>query len=365
MFFVVGHFGKEFYIGMVSAQNWVNNFTVDIASPNVGSAFLSIPFLNIKRHETLYEGSTTLTISSSIDRSGTFTENLGVYLRTDVPVAVYVTWRPAPSVADSYLALPVCSLGTRYTTASYDPCSVCVSDRSEMMVFALHNNTAISIDGPYNNGSTLTLNDYDVYKQESQKDISNTEILSDKPVAVISGTSCSSVPHDIDYCDIILEQMIPQHAWDKTFIIFPIYPKSGYILKVFSNNNATVCLKNSTRTTCNSSQTNEEYLMGTEPTVVTALDPISVVQYGIGKLYDNIDGGPFMTVMPGLNNYLNVYHFIIPNVYAPLTNYLAISIHSTEVGGLLLDGSQLVHVKSYAIPDPFSKYTVLIAKVTA
>ncbi|XP_053372719.1 uncharacterized protein LOC128546333 [Mercenaria mercenaria] len=104
--------------------------------------------------------------------------------------------------------------------------------------------------------------------------------------------------------------------------------------------------------------------MGTGPVIITSNDSISVVQYGVGQDYDQIDADEFMTVIPGIGNYLNSYYFFIPRIYSSLTNRLSIVVPSTEAGGLRLDGSQLTSAKSYSVPDPFSNYTVLIIPVT-
>lgn len=105
--------------------------------------------------------------------------------------------------------------------------------------------------------------------------------------------------------------------------------------------------------------------MGTEPVVVTSNGSVSVVQYGVGQKYDNIDGDPFMTAVQGTTNYLNQYYFVIPNVYASqsTTNYLCVIVPSADTGGLLLDGAPLVPTKKYSVPGPYSNYTVLITTI--
>ncbi|XP_053372892.1 uncharacterized protein LOC128546418 [Mercenaria mercenaria] len=227
------HYGKEFYIGMIAGRTWTPDFQIDIASKEKGNMYLDIPHLNIHRNQSLSKGDTTLTVSNALIRGGTFIENRGIYLSADVPVAVYVTWKAVSYVTDTYLALPLSSLGTRYTVASYDPFNV--------------------TDG--NNRITIVrLDCQDVHQLSSQTDISNIAIWSDKPVATISGTSCAFVPHDVGNCDMLLEQIIPvSSAWDTMFIVPPIFPKLGYLVKVFSANNAKYCLKTVSTTLCNQS----------------------------------------------------------------------------------------------------------------
>ncbi|XP_053372889.1 IgGFc-binding protein-like [Mercenaria mercenaria] len=366
------HFGKQFYIGMTAGSTSTLDFQIDIASKENGNMYLDIPYLNIHRNQSLSKGDTTLTVSNALIRGGTFTENRGIYLSTDVPVAVYVTWKSFSTVTDTYLALPLSSLGTRYTVASYDPCppsaaADCTPERSTMMIIGAHDNTTVNVTDGNNRITIVRLDCQDVHQLSSQTDISNTTVWSDKPVTVISGTSCAFVPHSIFFCDMLLEQMIPPSAWDKYYIVPPIFPKLGFLLKVFSikdHGNTTFCLTNISQTLC-SQPLKKEYLMGTEPVLITSNASINVVQYGVGQKYDSIDGDGFMTVIPGINNYLNSYYFVIPNIYSSFENRLSIVVPSTYVGGLRLDGLSLVPEKTYSVPDPFSNYTILIISITA
>ncbi|XP_053409055.1 uncharacterized protein LOC128559931 isoform X2 [Mercenaria mercenaria] len=355
------HYGKEFYIGMLAEDTWTPDFQIDIASKEMGNAYLDIPYLNIHRNQSLSKGDTTLMVSNTLIRGGTFTENRGIYLSADVPVAVYVTWKAISDVTDTYLALPLTSLGTRYTVASYDPCC---GYKSGMMVIGAYDNTTVTITDRSNRNTSFSLKALHVHQLSSQTDISNMVIWSDKPVAAISGTSCANVPHHVGNCDMLLEQMIPsQSSWDTMFIVPPIFPKLGYLVKVFSVSNAKFCFKNVSTTLCNQSY-KDEYLMGTGPVIITSNASISVVQYGVGQDYDQIPSDEFMTIIPGKGNYLNKYYFVIPRLYSSLTNRLSIVVPTTEAGGLRLDGSLLTSAKSYSVPDPFSNYTVLIINVT-
>ncbi|XP_053409053.1 uncharacterized protein LOC123561572 isoform X2 [Mercenaria mercenaria] len=357
------HYGNQFYIGMIAARNWTTDFQIDIASKSNGNLYLDIPYLNLRRNETLQRGSTILTVNNSLIRAGTFTENRGIYLSTDVPVAVYVTWQAHPKVMDTYLALPLSSLGTRYIVASYDPCSLCKPDRSEMIIIGVHDNTMITVTDRYKRNTTLKLNALDAHQLSNTKDISNTAIVSDKQVTVISGTSCANIPHGVFQCDLLLEQMIPSFSWKKAFIVPPVFPKLGFLLKIFSENNAAACITNSSRTVCYHSN-QEEYIMGTDPAIITSRDSISVVQYGVGERYDFIDADEFMTVIPGIENYLNSYYFVIPQNYSSLANRLSITVPSSNAGGLRMDGMSLAPDKTYSVPDPFSNYSVLIINIT-
>jgi hypothetical protein len=160
--------------------------------------------------------------------------------------------------------------------------------------------------------------------------------------------------------------MVPTSHWQKSFIVPPVFPKQGFVLKILTIHNETVRIKNTTNTINNFSSILPygEILMGTDPVVVTSAAAISVFQYGVGHYYDNVHGKPFMTVIPGISNYLNNYYFVVPSLYNDLNNFLSVIVPSSLVQELYLDGSSLKVIKQYNVPDPFSNYTVIIAYIT-
>lgn len=251
---------------------------IDIASQQDGSALMSIPYLNINQSSIISKGSTTLNISGTIMKEGTFVETRGIHIQTDVPVALFVSFNLTIRTRDTYLALPTTALGTSYKVASYYPS---VKDKSVVSAMGIKMNTTV-----YNNFQNITifsLRSLSVWQQESDIDITGTYIESDKIIAVVSGSPCVKIPRDISDCDYLIEQMIPIKNWKMNIIVPPIFPKTGFVVKILITQNETVCLKNNTNTMCHNLivLSDHEYMMGTEPVVVTSAADISVVQYGI------------------------------------------------------------------------------------
>ena len=96
---------------------------------------------------------------------------------------------------------------------------------------------------------------------------------------------------------------------------------------------------------------------GTEPLTIIATAPVMVVQFGLGRFYDNVYGNPFMTTVPALSNYANDYIFPSPSHLdnVQVINTVAITIKRRDVDGLRLNGqplqvqSQTLKVKSLSI----------------
>jgi hypothetical protein len=247
--------------------------------------------------------------------------------------------------------------------ASYDP----VNDYYPAFysIFGMKENTSVTTNFK-NQTTSFTLQPLSVRQHDSQQDLTGTYIVANQDFAVISGAACAYIPRHFHYCDYIVEQMVPTRHFQKNFIVPPVFPKQGFVLKILTIQNETVCITNTTNTICNISSILPDggMLMGIDPVVVISAEPISVVQYGVGYYYDRVKGGPFMTVIPGIGNYLNEYYFVVPSVYIYLNNYLSVIVPSSQAHELYLDGSSLTVIKQYNVPDPFSNYTVIIANIT-
>lgn len=333
---------------------------MDIASKKEGSLYYSIPYLNINRNETLRQGNTSIDINSTLTDRGNFTEQRGIFISTNVPVAVIMTSFYSASM-DSYLALPISALGFHYRVAAYKPENKAVYQNAVILVIAAFANTSVTLRGYDIKTTSQVLNKLFVYQISSSADLTNTEIIANKPVAVISGNRCATVPHNVPACDMLLEQMIPIESRQAgTYIVPPFLRSKGFLLKILTNSSDTFCLQNSTRTFCNTSRhlPEEKFLMGTDPVVVTSSEHISVVQYGLGSDYDSVDGDPFMTLIPSIDNYLNEYYFVIPTAYSTFSNYISVIVPMSKVNGLLLDGSIATARLQYAVPG--MNFTVLL-----
>ena len=343
---------------MITNVNTVD-ITLDIASENQGMVEVYVPFLNLNHTETLNIGHTTYNISKSLVKPGNFIGKRGIQVKTTSPVAIYVTSFHTATTG-TYLALPTNSLGQLYMASSYP----IKGDYSEIAIVSVFPNTTISI----NNQISVTLDILYNYQMVSTSDQTATVVSSTKPVSVIAGSSCSFIPLSSRECDMIVEQMIPVSMWTNTYIIPPLPPKSGYLARVQTINSTYICLKNKTDNKCqyiSMQNSYEEFRFGTEPTVVYTnnITTFSVTQYGMGHELGGLMGDPFMTSIPGLDNFLGKYNFVVPRVYSNFNNYLTVIIKKSGVFGLRLDGGTFQTVYNYTVSRPLDQYLVLITNV--
>jgi hypothetical protein len=78
-----------------------------------------------------------------------------------------------------------------------------------------------------NDNITVTLDAYQTVQIQADamfkgNDLTGARITADKPVAVVSGTSCANIPIDSGSCDHLEEMIPPLISWGKNFRSAPI-----------------------------------------------------------------------------------------------------------------------------------------------
>lgn len=335
------------------------NIVIDIASRSEGVAYLQIPSIQEQRNITLQKGLTHLNISQTISRRGTFKENRGIYIHASVPVSVYVTCQTREAM-DVYLALPVSSLGHQYVAASIEQDN---RPYSYALILGVYNNTNVTIVNVNKTAFNQELNSFDVYQLESSSDLTSTKVISDKTIVLISGSPYAWIKQQTPHIDIILEEMIPYEFYTDTFIIPEIYPRLTYKIRVLTTEAAQLCFQNYTSKLCKSVQANDviDFRFDNSSVSVLTNRSVSFVQYGYSL---TSYGDTYMSVVPGLQNYMNLYSFVAPNITCndiciQAVNYVCLIVPTSEINGLLLDNAPLIVMKQDTAPEPLSNYSIL------
>ena len=167
----------------------------------------------------------------------------------------------------------------------------------------------------------------------SRDDLSWTKIASDKPIAVFTGHECGNV--NVGTCDHMVQQVPPQVTWGRLFFTVPIvgrYSGDHYRVATTTENTqfTVTCrtLANRTSTTAHFSiefneatgsgfkvfNTNSGTISGSPSSrknnlqwcCIESNNPVLVMQYAQGGTADTF-GGPLMTIIPPVVQYLNNY----------------------------------------------------------
>lgn len=169
-----------------------------------------------------------------------------IFIESDVPIVVYTLNTLALST-DSYTAIPIKNCGTEYFTVNrptdwYRPGrSFNPLDRAprvgEFMIMATQDGTDVVVDpGVATKGGrsarqqfSVRLNKGDCYLVQAKAtrhggdDLTGSSIMSNLPVAVISGHMRSSVPTDSTISkDHLVEQLPPVSKWGRTYATSPL-----------------------------------------------------------------------------------------------------------------------------------------------
>lgn len=266
----------------------------------------------------------------------------GVHVIADDPVVVYGVTR-FQFTSDSFLAIPVNSLGTEYVVSAYADMSAMYPGfnlPSETTITAAYDDTKVffTLGGnaltTTNNGMTegktrsYTLNKGDVVaisSVTSEGDVSGSYVRSTKPVAVVSGNQCANVPTIIRWCDYIVEMQQPMHAWSTAYHVpsFATRQHTPYV-KVYAKKPGTVVWMDNTQFGIIEKGKGGSEGLGFihkpvadgEPTphVIWSEDPIYVEVFNRGQEADNITSDPFQMTMTPSDQYQKEIVFNTPGV---------------------------------------------------
>ena len=180
--------------------------------------------------------------------AATVVERKGIFIFSNVDIIVTAINEDLHGTSeDSFLILPVKTLSRDYLVPT-------VWSNPLMGVVGLLPNTKVTIRVKTNcdiaykldvltddSVVNVTLNHADVfqlyaqYQPRSVCDMGGTEVVSDKPVAVFSGSSCAEFSKG---CDHLMEQVVPVELWGRRFIVpdnFDVNPWEVRILSTQSS----------------------------------------------------------------------------------------------------------------------------------
>ena len=374
----IGTIGKEFRFGILQSidgccKDKNNIVAIDItnASPNNASVLLEIPFINKASRVVIPTGQNkTILIDQSIQRPGTFVESRGIKITSDNEISVMVTESyNSEATIDSYNILPTQSLGKRYILSSHG--AEDYSRGGVVIISGTINNQNVKI---YNGSSAIhsaTIDKFDVFQYAcSTCDLTGLTVISNNDVYVVSGTGFTQIPASSNQDEFIASEMFPTSTLSNKYIVPPVFPKSAFMLRVQSEyEHIKIEIANISRAYMFKMSLSEQYF-GTEPVIATANDSFLLTQYGVGYDYDNVNGDPFMTVVPGIDQYLNDYKFTVPRGYYTVKSYVAIIVQKSQQTGLFLDGLSLQTynngpLKTFNVPAPFDNYVIHVFTINA
>lgn len=341
-------------------------------------------------------------------------EKRAVIIESDDPIVCYGIADESYS-SEGFLIIPNHLLGMEYIAACYNHSY----DKDEtkyltpyINVVSPYDNTSVYITygGNYttttaggtkmNETDTLLMSRGDVWNVGGigeRADLTGTYIRADKPVGVISGNLCASIPSNTYPCDFIVEQNMPMETWGKTYHYAPIMTRdSNSILRIFAKEPNTTIYRDGEEigTIKRMGGTYEDggwlEVRGAEghskTATYTSNKPFSITQYNTAHNDDGVEFDPFQMLLlpeeqyqreilfstPGIpdgagfkHNYVNLIHLADENQELP--DYLLwgtvsdgkvtwnklkdIFPEATQPYEYMLDGEKQYLLKSFKLPS--------------
>jgi len=258
------------------------------------------------------DGFFNLDISTAYMQAGVGVHNTGFKVESSDAIAGYFVNRNTFTTDMTYL-FDEDSLGTDYVVAS---ASSNIGEGSQIAVHA-------TVDGA--------------------TDLSGSSISASQNVAVFSGHECANVPSNISYCDTLISQMIPNDQLSSSYIVTAsegaeLSALDSDIIKVIATEDGTaVTVGGVIVATLNEGEVYEFNLPANSGESIETSHPALVTQFLVGGNGNDTD--PAMSVVPGINSWLDDYRLATPDGSQAFDlNYASVVIDSTMLASLALDG---------------------------
>jgi hypothetical protein len=337
-----GYQGTDFWVAFPQNARAENasglRFTVYITSPKATSGTITETRTGKATNFTLEPNKAFVYEADSVNQlmeNGISNSTFHVTSKNNVTVLCYSSRRAS---TDSYVAIPTVLVGNTYAAIGYDKLpSESSMFTTQFDIIATKDDTKITVIYPSGKGETdilpktITLNQGEVYHQNSigfkqyNYDLTGTIILSNKPVAFLSGNTCAQVPRNNNFCDVLLEMLPPAEVNGKEFIIPAFAQRDRSSIRV-------VAMENGTKVTLNGSDVailragefyQNDSIQGTA--LLKTSENAYVVQYGQSSTASNEQiADPDMIVLSPMGTFAELVDFVVPEAlnYSYLSNPL-------------------------------------------
>ena len=234
--------------------------------------------------------------------------NYGIYVSAGDKTIVVHGWNYDPGTADAFLALPCVRLAVDQYV--YYGISYRHFFDTQLLFVGCEDNTIINFDS-----TTVTLNRMETYNNFTFSDNTGARIVSNKPIAVFPGSSCTSLPGGMSGRDHLTEQFPPTAVWGTHFLSasFPGIP-SGALYRILTSKPSTTVTVN-----CTTYSQPQTYSLTTAGAwqefntsddsfcVIESNNPLLVVEFIMGSISPLLD--PSQIMVPPIKQYSNAYLF--------------------------------------------------------
>ena len=329
--------GKDFWVGELPNVDDYSlypgfNFAILVSNPNDVSATVTISHISDPDVTFVVPPQGLVTQEfpprAAFDDTGVFTDMVyHVTSNVDIVATAFVPLQNYES-NDASLRYPVPALGKKHRVLSYmHPTN---SLGSMFGVVAVEDGTSLqSFDLSGNLVDDVLLNRGEMYQRVQRDSMTGWSLVSDKDVAVFSGTQCTGVGDSGLYCDILYEQVIPEESLGSNYLACPTLTRpvncigSGCAPDAFqyvaTQDGTTISFNNGVSPSV-SLNAGESYLYETNvPHTATSDKPVYATQILLSAESGSpapITGDPALSLIPLVSQFQFFYLFNTPETFA-------------------------------------------------
>lgn len=273
----------------------------------------------------------------------------GVELHSDVRLHIY-GFSYHRVYSEGYLSMPMRFASLKYIISALP---VYYYSYKNLIVFTpIYEDTVVSIslklvsgsiiygNKEYGNNATIkiTLNKFNTVQLGTASDLSGTLVTASKPIIVVSGNQCNvaaSLPSTSRNCQPFMESVLPTEQLDNIFITPYISTRLNNTVRIQAMNSTNLAITIGNRKESRSINARDfvDFYYKTV-SIILSSDDILVMSYP--HFLTGRKGDPFMMSIPGVNQYLYEYEFVVPTGF---TSFISITVQSDALDGFLLDGN--------------------------
>jgi hypothetical protein len=167
--------------------------------------------------------------------------------------------------------------------------------------------------------------------------LNGSTVRSDKPVSVITGTTCAYVPLGLESCNEVMDELIPKRAWGSEFYMQPMSTVNNPDVAFFTSDvmNYTLSVAGGVTYFTNNGRVQ---LQVSSPLHIKTTVPVQchLFSQGSDAAFGQLSDPSMVTVLP-IDRYNDTLLWATPN-QPFLNNYISVIFPTSSLSQILLDG---------------------------
>ena len=323
-------------------NNGISYLLITTSSFSPVSVSVSIPGISFANETVVWrETLANISLPTDVYMKGTGKQNKAVVVHSEAQIFVHAVYSYRKYHSTGFSIFPTSLLGRKYFVSSYTPDD---TEWSEFSITALDTITTVDI---YESGghSVVTLSPYQSYQMQSMNDVTGTEIIADKPVSVMAGSSGSYVNHSDGSTEYLIQHIPPVNQLGTSYVLAPFIDRSsGYVFRIIATEPQTVVNVTGLTQLVNISQGRFYEMEAETMQAVVGNKPILVAQYSKSHHTDTF-GDAFMLIIPPIKAVPKEdISFPVTTLTqsAELTSYLSITVACDHQSSISVDGITVI-----------------------